>query len=476
MIMKRFKILFILPLFVTVFHSCDDPFSVDDYLGIEPKGQVVVSTLEQMEQMLQHPDMFTFSNNVLQTLVTERDYLDPVSTLQMRPFVRIHYLWEDGPGAASRYDHHLSDGYYNRLYQGISRHNIILDNLPDVEGSQEVKRRLQSEVRMLRAYNYFVLINTYAKHYDASSAAQDPGIPLSTEFNLEASPAQVSVQKIYDFILEEIDASLPHLPDYPSDNILPGKAFGYAFKAKVLLFMKRWDDALEAANESLKYTDALYDLVQYYQENMAKVPVVAAWPHVDRQIEENIFFRATDAWDFTVYSLDRIAKFDEGDTRLLSFFMEEPGLFPDGRMFMPSSTMGMRGLNMGGMKVSEVYLMRAELYARSGDIQRAMQDVAYIREHRILPEHYDPDEYTSVNTRAEAMDIIIRERENELQLTFNRFWDLRRLNTEPEYQTTLTKEYDGQTYTLEPDSYLYIYPFSQQVLDYNPELKINTDK
>lgn len=474
--MKRFKTIFLLPLFAIVLYSCDNLFGVDDYLGIEPKGQIVVSTFEQMEQMLQHPDMFTFSNNVLQALVNERDYMDPASTLQMRPFVRIHYLWEDDPGAASRYDYHLSDGYYNRLYQGISRHNIILDNLPDVEGSQDDKQRLRSEVRMLRAYNYFVLINTYARHYDAATASQDPGIPLTTEFNLEEIPAQVSVQEIYDFILEEIEASLQYLPDYPSDNILPGKAFGHAFKAKVMLFMKRWDDALEEVNASLSYTDTLFDLVQYHQENFAMVPVVAAWPHIDRQIEENIFFRATDGWDFTVYSLDRIAKFDAGDTRLISFFMEEPGLFPDGRMFMPSSTMGIRGLNMGGMKVSEVYLMRAELNARSGNIQQAMQDVQQIRQHRILPEHYNPDEYVSVSSQAEAMDIIIRERENELQLTFNRFWDLRRLNTEPEYQTTLTKEYNGQIYTLEPNSYLYIYPFSQQVLDYNPGLQTNTDK
>lgn len=474
--MKKFKTIFILPFLLIVLHSCDDSLSVDNYLGIEPKGQIVVSTMEQMEQMLQHPDMFTFSNNVLQTFVNERDYLDPVSTLQTRPFVRIHYLWEDDPGAASRHDYHLSDGYYNRLYQGISRHNIILDNLPGAEGDPEEKERLRAEVKIMRAYNYFVLINTYARHYDAATASQDPGIPLATEFNLEESPAQVSVQEIYDFIIDEIDASLPHIPNDPSDNILPGKAFGYAFKAKVMLYMKNWEEALQAVNESLSYTDTLYDLVQYYQQNIAVNPNIASWPHVDRQIEENIFFRATDGWDFTVYSLDRIEKFDEGDTRLLSFFMEEPMLFPDGRMFMPSSTMGIRGLNMGGMKVSEVFLMRAELQARMGNIQQAMQDISLIREKRILPEEYNPDEFTAVNTTENAMDVIIRERENELQLTFNRFWDLRRLNTEPEYQTTLTKVYSGQTYTLEPDSYLYIYPFSQQVLDYNPGIEANTEK
>ena len=86
-------------------------------------------------------------------------------------------------------------------------------------------------------------------------------------------------------------------------------------------------------------------------------------------------------------------------------------------------------------------------------------------------------------TVKEAMDYIITERRKELLFGFNRFFDLKRLNLEPDYAKTVVRVFptvnktvSQQTYTLKPDSRLYIIPFPQDVLKQNPRLTLNTDE
>ena len=124
--------------------------------------------------------------------------------------------------------------------------------------------------------------------------------------------------------------------------------------------------------------------------------------------------------------------------------------------------------------------MQAECLAREGDLAGAMAVVNKLREKRIL----SGDIILPVPaTRKETMDIIINERRKELFLGFNRFMDLKRLNTEPEYAKTVVRKYPlvnktvpQQTYTLLPTSRLYIIPFPLNILKKNPNLTLNTDE
>lgn len=116
-----------------------------------------------------------------------------------------------------------------------------------------------------------------------------------------------------------------------------------------------------------------------------------------------------------------------------------------------------------GMRTAEVYLILAEAKARQNDLSGAVEVLNLLREKRIkgseaiLPEPA---------TQREMMQEIINERRKELLLGFSRFWDLKRFNTEPDYAKTITRVFplvstnvEQKTYTLKPDSRLYIIPF-----------------
>ena len=109
-----------------------------------------------------------------------------------------------------------------------------------------------AQAKILRAYNYFYLINTYAKHYYPQTAEQELGIILRKEFDLEAEGVQSTIAEAYRLIQQDIEDALPNLPHKSLNVFRPDKSFGYALKAKVHLFKREIDEALQASLDCIK--------------------------------------------------------------------------------------------------------------------------------------------------------------------------------------------------------------------------------
>ena len=133
-----------------------------------------------------------------------------------------------------------------------------------------------------------------------------------------------------------------------------------------------------------------------------------------------------------------------------------------------------------GMRTAEVYLMLAEAYARQNKLTEATSYVNQLRAKRLS------GDATSIEVPATQKEMILKiidERRKELQFGFNRFFDLKRFNLEADYQKTITRVFPvvtvgktPQTYTLAPNSRLYIIPFPKTARDKNPNLTLNTDE
>jgi len=83
------------------------------------------------------------------------------------------YLWSDqyilnlpvGPEFA--WDH-----YYHSIYVS----NVVLEGIDDATGDESFKMNIKGEALLVRAYCHFMLVNLFARQYDASTADQDLGI------------------------------------------------------------------------------------------------------------------------------------------------------------------------------------------------------------------------------------------------------------------------------------------------------------
>jgi len=109
-----------------------------------------------------------------------------------------------------------------------------------------------------------------------------------------------------------------------------------------------------------------------------------------------------------------------------------------------------------GLATNELYLIRAESYARENKFKEAMSDLNELLQKRYLSGKFIP---LTASNAEEALKIILTERRKELPVTGNVRWeDLRRLNLDPKFQTTITHIIEGVKYTLPPNDLRYIFP------------------
>ena len=141
-----------------------------------------------------------------------------------------------------------------------------------------------------------------------------------------------------------------------------------------------------------------------------------------------------------------------------------------------------------GLTTVDMYLTQAECYIREGKVTEAMELLNKIRENRIVEGQYTEKTAASAEEAFAIMKNISR---TENFATLKNFINLKRWNTEPAYQETLTKtiEWDVNIYNdegkvidtephswsgeLAPDSPLWIFPFPQNATTFNPNLTQN---
>jgi hypothetical protein len=120
-----------------------------------------------------------------------------------------------------------------------------------------------------------------------------------------------------------------------------------------------------------------------------------------------------------------------------------------------SSYAGSAYVPFGGIATDEMYLIRAECYARAGSTTEALNDLNALLINRYKTGTYIP--LTAPNADV-ALRLILNERRKELCFRNLRWSDLRRLNKDPRFQVILTRTVNSRAYTLDPKSLRYVLP------------------
>lgn len=114
-----------------------------------------------------------------------------------------------------------------------------------------------------------------------------------------------------------------------------------------------------------------------------------------------------------------------------------------------------------GVATDEMYLLRAECYARAGNTSAALADLNTLMSKRWKTGTFVPFTAPDAN---EALLLILKERRKELLFRSLRWTDLRRLNKEPALAQTITRVLNNQVYSLEPDSWRYTLQIDREAI------------
>lgn len=458
------KNIFIFAFLLSLFTACESK------LDIVPKGQAVLTTVEELESLLNQRYGFSTPMGDLALICNEAcAYMSTVSTAYSQPNTLEHaYLfWDESIDRATL---STSDATYNSIYQYVNYMNVILDKIDDAEGDAHTKEVIIAEAHIMRAYLHWLGVNIYAKQYDEATAATEGGIAYVTDIDVSKQKEKLTVQAVYDNILadcaqEYIDA----LPDEAPSCIRAGKSWGYAVRAKVLMQMKRYDEALAMANKALEYQDAIEDRSYIVETGM--------WS-LNYDSPNNILFMAGMISPvMELISPETVAKFEEGDYVKDYDFMTWDDVSGEATSGVPGSSycfaFGVWG-NSFGLTVERIMYVAAECYIRSGEIETGLGLVNDIRELRIHKDFYQP---FSADTEEEAMALLQDAKWIECIGTYENFFDCKRWNTEERYRRTITKTIpindEEMTFSIAPDSPLWVLPFPSNAVQYNSSLTQN---
>lgn len=352
---------------------------------------------------------------------------------------------------------------WNASYERIFQCNLVLDGLKKIKpiGKVELEQynRIKGNALFHRAKSNFDLAQVYAQPYNLATASSDLGIPLKDGIDVTAPAIRASVVETYNQIIKDLDEAKMLLPNIAQLHTRGSRSACFALLARTYLIMQDFSKALENVNSALGINNSLIDF--------NTVPATAE--NLGLFNEETIFHSELAVWAFiftpgVVYiSPDLYDLYREHDLRKSRFFKDDGvGIVFKG---MYSNTIGL----FSGLATDEVYLIRAECYARTNKVSEAMADLNYLLKSRWDNKvSYQP--VTAENSN-EALNLVLTERKKELLLRGIRWSDLRRLNQEERFKTNLSRTVAGKSYTLEANSYKYTLPIPNDVMRFAPQMK-----
>ncbi|MBW8683488.1 RagB/SusD family nutrient uptake outer membrane protein [Chitinophaga rhizophila] len=424
----------------------------DEFLDAKSDQKLIVpETLDDYQLLLNNESVFNSQADPGLPLVSsESYYVLPTTWSSLFDVVEKNaYIW-----AKDLYEGSLvTTRDWSNPYSQVYYANTILDGLSDLTPStSEIKRwnEIKGAALFYRSYAFYSLVQAFSVPFDSATFATDPGIPIRLSSDLNIKSTRSSVKHCYDQILSDLEVAISLLPTNASLKTQPSKLTANALLARIYLSIGNYEKAYQYANESLQINSTLTD---YNTLTPTNFTITTAF------LEEDIFHRTVVPYlvmlrsrgiiDSTLYK-----SYATNDLRRSHFFINFNG------QIRFRGSYDFRNQTFSGLANDEIYLIRAESSARLGRVAPALEDLNTLLKTRFnnsVP--YVP--ITAAN-KEEALAVILKEREKELLYRGLQWTDLRRLNKKGNYNRTITRVIDNNTYKLVPNDARYALPIPVQ--------------
>ncbi|SEM16798.1 SusD family protein [bacterium A37T11] len=363
------------------------------------------------------------------------------------------YTWENSGVFANTAGG--SDNDWSSAFRRIYIANTVLENVDKVSAPLTESTKVndvKGQGYFLRGYNYLQLVWAFSKAYSSETANADLGLPLrlSTDFNQETPRS--SVQQTYDQLIQDLKRAAALLPVNMAvpNPTRPGKAAAYGALARAYLSMRDYPHCLAYADSSLQIQS---NLVDYNQLNPNASTTFTLF-----QVPEVIYIGYHYIASASSMKIDSnlVRSYENNDLRKKLFYAAST----DNSFIFKGSYYGQAGALFDGPAVDEMYLMRAECYARAGNVEKALADVNTLLKYRMDKTNFVP---VIAAAPAETLSIILQERRKELIFRGLRWMDIKRLNLEGA-NISLTRHINNQVYTLPANSPRFAIPLPDDIL------------
>jgi len=378
--------------------------------------------------------------------ITENDYSAVYDEFQNRA-----YTWEREFIFPA-----LANDWYN-VYRCVYRANTVLDNMASVDslGNPAVWRDIKGQAYFLRGRSFLAGSFIWCNAYDSLSGEFDAGLPLrlNTDFTLASSRS--SLAATYAQVVEDLKQAASLLPVSTIHKIRPNRAAAYGMLARAFLSMRNYhkaflyaDSCLHDYNKLIDYNDPTVAFADEYNSFEPFNEEVITASGIEPPLLVSSYVGKVDSLLYESY--------DNDDMRKKIFFWDNG----DGTYAFKGSYGGWETL-FSSIATDEIYLIRAECFARMNEPEKAMKDLNTLLVTRWKTGLFQ--EY-SAGTAAEALQIILRERRKELLMRGLRWMDIKRLNKEGA-NITLNRLVNGQLFSLPANDLRFALPIPEDIIN-----------
>lgn len=332
--------------------------------------------------------------------------------------------------------------FWSRLYYLVYTTNTALEGInKSTTLTPLVKQRLLGEVRFMRAFLYFYLVNFWG----------DVPLLLTNDYQKSLTASRTPKAKVYEQIKADlIEAESLLSDDYlgsdlksvTTERIRPNRITAKALLARVCLYTQDYQNAEKLASEIIENT-ATYDftpLNEVFLLNSKEAiwqiqPISMVWNTFDAR--GFILKSAPNNFQPVSLSKDFIASFEVGDNRR-KIWVDSLTEGTDVYYFPVKYTSVEENLPLTEylmvFRLSEQYIIRAEARAAQNNVNGAIEDINRIRSRaRMTPTDEMPNPLPPIITPTDVetlMEVIAHERRVELFTEWGHRWfDLKRTET-----------------------------------------------
>lgn len=476
--------------------------SCNDYLDTKPSktSSLVPTTLEHLESLLNNYDNFYQESN--RTAIYSSDdfglYTDIYKAKSNAyDIAGIEFATWDTEFLPDD----TRESFWAEEYKKIFMANMVLEYLDKVAGDSERKKVLEAEAHLIKAYSYWILVNTYCLPY-TDATKDELGLVLKNFVSFEEPTVRATLAETYQAIESELTGALKlqnslEMVNNKYRTWRGSKPAAEAFAARYYLSISNYSEALKYAENALTGHDVLvdYNTDMRYSANKSEVTINVGLPNQEKveikypythdnqsdmtdmlEWKEFYYFRMlyNSSWWY-LPSKELLALYDKDYDLRYRYHVVENYSYTKGLIKpaykWPGYVFFYEDRIPSGMTVAEMILTKAECLARQGQFQEAMNTVNVLRAKRM-----DVDAPANVinlvaSSKEEAIRKVLEERHREMPFTM-RWYDIRRFNNNEDASddVILKREFypynnaivlDGEsvkTYILERNSRRYAAP------------------
>lgn len=307
----------------------------------------------------------------------------------------------------------------DRLHRILEASDLLTTTTP---ADNSKKAKIKAEAIGLRGIAmYESLIHFMPAGYDPNAL----GIAIMLKSDLTAQPARNTVGEDIAQIQADLATAKASadIPNAPTDVLRLSKATIAGYQARVAALTRNWAAAVTFASEAITLSGKSLATGATYTNYWSDVNESETFWKFRNQASPQLLWRDTNGDVFFEPSDKLKSQYNRTtDIRFNAFFGAASGDTSIVKKY-PGSALGPQINDHKIMRISEMYLLRAEAYAESNQLTQASADLNAVRAARITG-------YTNVTlaSKDEAITAIINERFKELCYEGFRFFDLKRRN------------------------------------------------